>query len=201
VDGVDLRDHDLDDWRQHIGVVFQDFVRYAMVARENIGLGDLARIDDRAAVHAAAQRAGADALVERMPDGYETMLGRQFKSIGSDGVDLSGGEWQRVALARAFMRAGTGADGAEGAQLLIMDEPTAALDARAEHDLHLRFKELTQGRATLIISHRFSTVRMADHIVVVEGGRVVEQGSHTTLVQLGGTYARLYAMQAERYAA
>ena len=200
VDGVDLRELDLEEWRRRIAVVFQDFKNYTMLVRENIGLGDLGLIDDAGAVRAAALRAGADALVERMPDKYETMLGRRFKSIGNDGVDLSGGEWQRIALARAFMRAPVAEGRDAGAQLLILDEPTAALDARAEHQVYLRFKELTAGRATLLISHRFSTVRMADHIVVLDGGRIVEQGSHDELAARGGMYARLYAMQAERYA-
>ncbi|HET7767155.1 MAG TPA: ABC transporter ATP-binding protein, partial [Chloroflexota bacterium] len=191
VDGIDLRALDVDEWRRHVAVVFQDFARFNLPAHENIALGDLRRLDDRAAVETAATKGGAVTLVERMPEGYDTMLGRRFASTGSDGVDLSGGEWQRVALARAFMR--------EDAQLLVLDEPTAALDARAEHEIYLRFKELTQGRSTLLISHRFSTVKMADHIVVLEGGRIVEQGSHAALVARGGMYARLYAMQAERY--
>jgi ATP-binding cassette, subfamily B, bacterial len=192
VDGIELRAFDVDEWRRRIAVVLQDFVEYAMPVRENIGVGWLPFIEDREAVRAAAVSAGADTVVARLPEGYETMLGREFRSIGSDGVNLSGGEWQRMALARAFIR--------EEAQLLILDEPTAALDARAEHEIFLRFKALTEGRATLLISHRFSTVRMADHIVVLDGGRIVEQGSHEALVAGGGMYARLYAMQAERYA-
>jgi len=191
VDGIDLRELDLDEWRRRIAVVFQDFVEYAMPARENIGVGWLTSIENTDVVRAAAERAGADSLIARLPEQYETMLGRQFRSIGTDGVSLSGGEWQRIALARAFMR--------EGAQLLILDEPTAALDARAEHEIYLRFKELTKGRSTLLISHRFSTVRMADEIIVLDGGRIVERGSHDALVQRGGHYARLYALQAERY--
>ena len=191
VDGVDLRTLDLDEWRRRIAVVLQDFVEYAMPARENIGVGWLPSIEDTAAVRTAAERAGADSLIARLPEGYETMLGRQFRSIGTDGVSLSGGEWQRIALARAFIR--------DEAQLLILDEPTSALDARAEHDLFLRFKTLTEGRATLLISHRFSTVRMADEIIVLDGGRIVERGSHDALTATGGHYARLYALQAERY--
>ncbi|MDQ3699969.1 MAG: ATP-binding cassette domain-containing protein, partial [Chloroflexota bacterium] len=260
VDGIDLRDLDLEDWRSRVGVVLQDFSRYALPARVNIGIGSLPLMGDSVAVRAAAVRAGADTLVERLPEQYETVLGRRFRSIGGDGVDLSGGEWQRIALARAFMRApleqipeearpreaagGISAGQAEegdvreehapvrqsaeggalqgiqeeealkgaieedagdtgvgrGAQLLILDEPTSALDARAEHEIYLRFKALTRGRATLLISHRFSTVRLADHIVVLDGGRIVEQGAHQDLVARGGMYARLYAMQAERYA-
>lgn len=192
VDGRDLREIDVDDWRAQIGVVFQDFTRFILPAHENIALGDLSRFGDHAAVRAAAHAGGAAAVIDRLPDGYDTMLGRRFSAVGSDGADLSGGEWQRVALSRAFMRT--------GAQLLILDEPTAALDARAEHEIYLRFKELTRGRSTLLISHRFSTVRMADHIVVLDQGKIVEQGSHDALVAAGGMYARLYAMQAERYA-
>ncbi|HEX2033464.1 MAG TPA: ABC transporter ATP-binding protein [Chloroflexota bacterium] len=198
VDGLDLRELDLAAWRRQIGVTFQDFVRYSLVARENIGLGDVAEIEDLPAVQAAAVRGGAHEVVARLPNGYETMLGRRFKSIGNDGVDLSGGEWQKVALSRTFMRAPSPA-GAEGAQLLILDEPTAALDARAEHELFERFRTLTRGKATLLISHRLSTVKLADAIVVLQGGRITEQGSHETLMARGGYYARLYAMQAERY--
>jgi ATP-binding cassette, subfamily B, bacterial len=192
VDGRDLREIDVDEWRRHVAVVFQDFARFNLPAHENIALGDLSRLEDRTAVQAAAAAGGAVSLVERLPDGYDTMLGRRFSSLGGDGVDLSGGEWQRIALSRAFMR--------QDAQLLILDEPTAALDARAEHEIYLRFKELTRGRSTLLISHRFSTVRMADHIVVLDSGKIVEQGSHAALIAAGGMYARLYAMQAERYA-
>ncbi|HEU5318464.1 MAG TPA: ABC transporter ATP-binding protein, partial [Chloroflexota bacterium] len=143
-------------------------------------------------------RGGADEVIARLPDGYETMLGRRFSQIGHDGVDLSGGEWQKVALSRAFFRSLD--NGTAGAQLLILDEPTAALDARAEHELYERFRELTRDKATLLISHRFSTVRMADVIAVMEDGRITELGSHAELIAKGGTYARLYAMQAERYA-
>jgi ATP-binding cassette, subfamily B, bacterial len=193
VDGRDLREIDVEDWRAQIAVAFQDFTRYNLPAHENIALGDLGRYDDREAVRAAANAGGAATLVERLPDGYDTMLGRRFSAVGNDGVELSGGEWQRVALSRAFMR--------RDAQLLILDEPTAALDARAEHEIYLRFKELTRGRTTLLISHRFSTVRMADHIVVLDGGRIVEQGSHSALIEQGGMYARLYGMQAEAYVA
>jgi len=225
LDGVDLREYDLDEWRRRIAVVFQDFARYDLLARENIGVGNVPRVEDLAAVRAAAQRGGADELVARLPQGFETMLGRRFRGPagnggdGHDGVEPSGGEWQKIALARAFMRVppddpdcptdppdpevlgpGNGAgDAAARAQLLILDEPTAALDARAEHELYLRFRELTRGRSTLLISHRFSTVRMADRIVVLDNGGIVEQGSHDELAARGGRYARLYALQAERY--
>ena len=211
VDGRDLREYDLAAWRSQIGVIFQDFCRYHLPARDNIGLGDVARMNERGAVEAAAARGGAVAVVERLPDGYETILGRQFWTSQSnfgtervqEGTDLSGGEWQKIALARAFMRAGA-SDASEGgedgtAQLLILDEPTAALDVQAEYDVYLRFRELTRGKATLLISHRFSTVRMADQIVVLEDGRIVEQGSHGELMSRGGRYAELYEKQASRY--
>ena len=212
VDGVNLREVDLDEWRRRIGVVFQDYARYNMLARENIGLGSLPWMEDLGRVREAAESGGAAAVVDRLPNTYDAMLGRQFASAGSDGVDLSGGEWQKIALSRAFMRAPSadkGRDGSTdgasevgeegGAELLILDEPTASLDARAEHEVFQRFSELTRGRTTLLVSHRFSTVRMADHIVVLDGGRVIEQGGHADLIARGGEYARLYAMQADRY--
>jgi ATP-binding cassette subfamily B protein len=146
----------------------------------------LERIDDLAAVREAAERGGATSLIERLPEGYEALLGRWF----DQGHQLSGGEWQKVALARAFMRE---------AQILILDEPTAALDARAEHDLFARLRELTKGRTAIYISHRFSTVRMADRILVVEHGRLVEQGSHDELMRLNGRYAELFTLQAAAY--
>ena len=197
VDGVDLRECDIDSWRRQVSVVFQDFMRFNLVARENIALGDVTRVPEAAMVQAAAARGGADEMIARLPDGYETMLGRRFSEVGRDGADLSGGEWQKVALSRAFYRSSE--NGTPGAQLLILDEPTAALDARAEHELFQRFRDLTKDKATVLISHRFSTVRMADVIAVLEDGRITELGSHAELIARGGTYARLYAMQAERY--
>ncbi|HET7768122.1 MAG TPA: ATP-binding cassette domain-containing protein, partial [Chloroflexota bacterium] len=187
LDGTDLRAYDVDDLRRQIAVVFQDYARFQLSARDNIGFGQLEHLADLDRIVTATLRGGAGEVIEKLPQRYDTTLGRQF----SGGVELSGGEWQKVALARAFMR--------EDAQVLVLDEPTAALDAQAEYEIYERFRELTRGRTTLLISHRFSTVRMADHIVVLEGGRVVEQGPHAALVAQGGTYARLYDMQAARY--
>jgi ATP-binding cassette subfamily B protein len=186
LDGVDLREWDRDALRRQIAVLFQDFARYPLTARENIGLGDVARIADAGAIQTAAGRAGAGALLARLPRGGETWLGREFEG----GADLSGGEWQRIALARAFMR---------DAGILILDEPTAAMDPAAEADLHARFRELAAGRTTLLISHRLATVRLADRILVLEEGRLVEEGDHPGLLARGGRYAELYALQAERY--
>jgi ATP-binding cassette subfamily B protein len=214
VDGVDLREHDLEDWRRQSGAIFQDFSRYHFTARENVGLGDVARLDDLPAIAAAAGRGGAASVIEQLPAGYDTVLSLWLFNANNskvdEGVELSGGEWQKVALSRGFMRAtepadrggpaGVARDGAYGgAQLLILDEPTAALDTQSESDVYLRFRELTRGRATLLISHRFSTVRMADRIVVLEDGRIKEQGTHAELIALGGTYADLYEKQASRY--
>ena len=196
LDGVDLRDYDLTSLRREIGVIFQDFVRYDMRFDENVGVGEIESVrgylDNGNAVAApeplvhAADQSLASSLLPRLPAGYRQMLGRRFE----DGVDLSGGEWQKIALARAYMR---------DAQVLILDEPTAALDARAEYEVFERFSELMAGRMGVLISHRFSTVRMADRIVVLKGGEVVEQGTHEELVGAGGLYAELFAMQAIGY--
>ncbi|MGH2354350.1 MAG: ABC transporter ATP-binding protein [Chloroflexota bacterium] len=185
LDGVDLRDYDLDDLRRQIGVIFQDFVSYQLTAQENVGLGDAAHLDDLACVEGAARKGGAAPLIEGLPQGYATPLGSRF-----GGVNLSGGQWQKIALSRAFMRQ---------AQLLILDEPTAALDVQAEYDVYLRFAELTEGAMTVLVSHRFSTVRMADRILLLEDGRITEAGSHAELVARGGRYATLYELQAGRY--
>jgi len=196
LDGVDLREYDLTSLRREIGVIFQDFVRYDMRFDENVGVGEIESVrgylDNGASaaapeplVHAADQSL-ASSLLPRLPAGYRQMLGRRFE----DGVDLSGGEWQKVALARAYMR---------DAQVLILDEPTAALDARAEYEVFKRFSELMAGRMGVLISHRFSTVRMADRIVVLKGGEVVEQGTHENLVDAGGLYSELFGMQAVGY--
>ncbi len=186
LDGVDLRDYDMHELRRRIGVIFQDFVRYHLSAAENIGFGQIERVDDRERIVASAEKSGAHPLIEGLPNGYETTLGRWF----SEGRDLSGGEWQKIALARAFMR---------DCDLLVLDEPTAALDAENELMVFQRFRQLTAERMAILISHRFSTVRMADRIFVVEGGRITEQGSHAQLLEENRTYARLFNLQAESY--
>ena len=186
LDGVDLRDYDLASLRKNIGVIFQDFVRYDFVLRENIGVSQVEALEDEPRIREAARRGLADKLAARFEQGYGQMLGRRFEG----GVELSGGEWQKVALARAYLR---------DAQVLILDEPTAALDARAEYEVFVRFAELTQGRMAVIISHRFSTVRMADRILVLQGGELVEQGTHEALVAKGGLYAELFSLQAAGY--
>jgi ATP-binding cassette, subfamily B, bacterial len=186
LDGVDLREYDVDSVRRNVGVIFQDFVRYDFVLRENIAVGNIAAREDESRIETAAQRSLADTVAARLVGRYDQMLGRRF----DNGVDLSGGEWQKVALARAYMR---------DAQLLILDEPTAALDARAEYEVFLRFSELTAGRMAVLISHRFSTVRMADRILVLQGGELVEQGTHEALVAEGGLYAELFHLQAAGY--
>lgn len=186
LDGVDLRDYDLVSLRQNIGIIFQDFVRYDFMLRENIGVSQVEALDDDARIREAARRSLADSVAKRVPQGFEQMLGRRFEN----GVELSGGEWQKVALARAYMR---------DAQVLILDEPTAALDARAEYEVFLRFAELTKGRMAVLISHRFSTVRMADRILVLKGGELVDDGTHEELVARGGLYAELFSLQAAGY--
>ncbi len=187
LDGHDLRDYDPAALRQEIGVIFQDFVRFQFTAGDNIAVGRIDYREEKLKIEDAANRSLANTVVEKLPKQYEQMIGRRF----ADGVDLSGGEWQKVALARAYMRE---------AQLLILDEPTAALDARAEHEVFLRFAELTQGKMAVLISHRFSTVRMADRILVLEGGRLMESGSHEELLQQEGRYAELFRLQARGYA-
>jgi ATP-binding cassette, subfamily B, bacterial len=186
LDGRDLREYDVASLRQHVGVIFQDFVRYDFLLRENIAVGSIERREDEAAIRDAAERSLADDVATRLAGRYDQMLGRRFEG----GVDLSGGEWQKVALARAYLR---------DAQLLILDEPTAALDARAEYEVFLRFSELTAGKMAVLISHRFSTVRMADRILVLRGGELVEDGTHEELVARGGLYAELFGLQAAGY--
>jgi ATP-binding cassette subfamily B protein len=186
LDGIDLREYDLEDLHREIGVIFQDFMRYEMTARENIAVGRVEEIDNLELLQAAAQKSMADHIIGRLPQSYEQMLGRRF----DQGVDLSGGEWQKVALARAYFR---------DAQLLILDEPTAALDARSEFEVFQRFSELTSGKTALFISHRFSTVRMANRILVLENGKIAEEGTHAQLASLGGRYAEMFEMQASSY--
>jgi ATP-binding cassette subfamily B protein len=186
LDGVDLREYDLASLHAEIGVIFQDFMRYEMTARDNISVGRIEVPHTQDEIELAAHRSLASDVVDRLHSGYDQMLGRRFEG----GVDLSGGEWQKLALARAYLR---------DAQLLILDEPTAALDAKSEFEVFERFSELTLGKMALLISHRFSTVKMADRIVVLEGGRIVEQGTHAQLIALTGRYAEMFELQAASY--
>jgi ATP-binding cassette subfamily B protein len=186
LDGHDLREYDVEQLRANIGVIFQDFVRYHLTAAENIAVGQIGAREDRARIEEAARRSLADEVIRKLPDGYDQVIGKRFKT----GVDLSGGEWQKIAIARAYMRQ---------AQLLILDEPTAALDARSEFEVFQRFKELSEGNTAVLISHRFSTVRMADRILVLEAGRIEEIGSHEELLAAGRRYAELFELQAAGY--
>jgi len=186
LDGVDLREYDIDSLQREIGVIFQDFVRVDMAARANIGVGRLEHMENESRIREAAGKSRADEILTKLPGNLDQMLGRRFEG----GVDLSGGEWQKFALARAYLR---------DAQVLVLDEPTAALDAIAEYEVFKRFSELTEGRMALLISHRFSTVRMADRIVVLEGGAIREQGTHQQLIALGGRYAEMFELQAANY--
>ncbi len=186
LDGIDLREYDLDDLHSEIGVIFQDFMRYEMTARENIAVGRIEVAYAPEEIEYAAEKSLAASVIAKLDGGYDQMLGRRFEG----GVDLSGGEWQKIALARAYLR---------DAQLLILDEPTASLDARSELEVFERFAELTFGKMALLISHRFSTVRMADRIVVLEAGQLVEEGTHAQLMALGGRYAAMFEMQAASY--
>jgi len=205
INGVDLREYDLSQWRENTSVVLQDFSRYYLKARENIGVGRLELIKELDLISSAAERGGALELIERLPEKYDTMLGRIYSSAFESGAELSGGEWQKMALSRAFMRSLQGGRinlskfGMDDAQLLILDEPTAALDAQAEYDVYTRFNELTRDKTTFLISHRFSTVRMADLILVLENGAIIERGSHDELIDANGEYARLFNLQADRY--
>jgi ATP-binding cassette subfamily B protein len=186
LDGIDLREYDLESLYREIGVIFQDFMRYEMTARENIAVGQIDQINNLPLLQRAADKSMADEVIGRLPREYDQMLGRRF----AGGVDLSGGEWQKVALARAYLR---------DAQVLILDEPTAALDARSEFEVFQRFAELTAGKTALFISHRFSTVRMAQRILVLENGRIAEDGSHEELLNLSGRYAAMFELQAASY--
>lgn len=186
LDGYDLREYDLMELRREIGVIFQDFIRYQMTVSQNIAVGNIDQKDNRKLIIDAARQSLADPLVERLPGKYDQALGKRF----NQGVELSGGEWQKIALARAYMK---------DAAVLILDEPTAALDARAEYEVFRRFSELTRGKTAVLISHRFSTVRMADRIVVLDQGEIIEIGSHEDLLQNNGRYAELFKLQAMGY--
>ena len=186
LDGHDLREYSVEALRANVGVIFQDFVRYHLTAADNIAVGRIEARNDRARIEAAADRSLADEVIEKLPEGYDQVIGKRFKS----GVDLSGGEWQKIAIARAYMR---------DAQLLILDEPTAALDARSEFEVFQRFKELSEGKTAVLISHRFSSVRMADRILVLAGGQVEAMGTHEELLAQGGRYAELFELQATGY--
>ena len=186
LDGKPLNQYSLADLRNNIGIIFQDYIRFQMKAAENIAIGSINKIDELPSIKSAAKKSLADTVVTDLPDEYEQMLGKRFDK----GVELSGGQWQKVALARAYMR---------DAQLFILDEPTSALDARAEHEVFQRFAELIEGKAAVLISHRFSTVRMADRILFLEHGQLLELGSHEELVELDGKYAELFKLQAAGY--
>jgi ATP-binding cassette subfamily B protein len=186
LDGHDLREYDLFELRANIGVIFQDFVRFHLTAAENIAVGRIEARGDRRRIETAATQSGADQVIARLPGGYDQVIGKRFRK----GIDLSGGEWQKIAIARAYMR---------DAQLLILDEPTAALDARSEFEVFQRFKDLSHGKTAVLISHRFSSVRMADRIVVLGDGTVEAVGTHEELLQRGGRYAELFELQAAGY--
>ena len=186
LDGHDLREYDLDELRGNMGVIFQDFVRYNLTASDNIAVGKIAAREDRARIERAAMQSQADQVIARLPAGYRQMIGKRFKN----GVELSGGEWQKIAIARAYMR---------DAQVLILDEPTAALDARSEFEVFKRFKELSEGKTAVLISHRFSSVRMADRILVLADGKVEAAGTHDELLAQPGRYSELFELQAAGY--
>ena len=186
LNGRDIREYELESLRLAVGVIFQDYVTYFFSAAENIGVGRIRDVEDRAQIEEAADKSGAAEVIARLPSGYDTTLGRWF----DEGVQLSGGEWQKVALARAFMR---------DAEVLILDDPTASLDARAEYEIFAQMQQLTAGKMALFISHRFGTVRLADRILVLEGGRITENGTHEELLVLAGTYAELFELQAAAY--
>ena len=186
LDGVDLREYEIEDLWKEIGVIFQDFMRYDLKAAENVAIGRVEDLNNIFRLRSAAQKSLAEQVIRKLPLGYDQVLGRRFEG----GVDLSGGEWQKIALARAYLR---------DAQLLILDEPTAALDAKSEHEVFQRFAELTQGKMALLISHRFATVRMADRILVLENGQIAEQGDHEQLLLRGGRYAEMFELQASSY--
>jgi ATP-binding cassette subfamily B protein len=186
LDGIDLRDYDIMDLRKNTGIIFQDFLRYQMSFAQNIAAGNIDEQYNRPLIKVSAEKSLANLLADKLPDKYDQALGRRF----NNGIELSGGEWQKIALARAYMKE---------AQLLILDEPTSALDARAEYEVFLRFADLTKGKSAVLISHRFSTVRMADRILVLDKGRLIEIGSHEELLNKNGRYAELFLLQAKGY--
>jgi ATP-binding cassette subfamily B protein len=186
LDGIDLREYDIMDLRRNTGIIFQDFLRYQMSFAQNIAAGNIDQQYNRPLIEQSAEKSLASLLAKKLPQQYDQALGRRF----NNGVELSGGEWQKVALARAYMKE---------AQLLILDEPTSALDARAEYEVFQRFAELTKGKSAVLISHRFSTVRMADRILVLDKGQLIEIGSHEELLKLKGRYAELFHLQAQGY--
>jgi len=186
LDGHDLREYDLAQLRGNVGVIFQDFVRYHFTAAENIAVGRIEEIADRSRIEIAARSSLADEVINKLPERYDQIIGKRFRT----GVDLSIGEWQKIAIARAYMR---------DAQVLILDEPTAALDARAEYEVFQRFKELSRGKTAVLISHRFSSVRMADRILVLENGELEATGTHEELFAARGRYAELFELQAAGY--
>ncbi|MGH2565285.1 MAG: ABC transporter ATP-binding protein, partial [Ginsengibacter sp.] len=186
LDGIDLRDYDIIDLRRNTGIIFQDFLRYQMSFAQNIAAGNIDQQHNRPLIEQSAEKSLANILANKLPDKYDQALGRRF----NNGIELSGGEWQKIALARAYMKE---------AQLLILDEPTSALDARAEYEVFLRFADLTKGKSAVLISHRFSTVRMADRILVLDKGQLIEIGSHEELLNKGGRYAELFLLQAKGY--
>jgi ATP-binding cassette subfamily B protein len=186
IDGVPLGQFDLDELRRNFSVVFQDYGQYSMSARDNIWIGDVSLSDHDEMIEIAARKAGADRVIDALPQGYDTKLGFSF----DNGTELSDGQWQKIALARSFAR---------DAQVVVLDEPTSALDAISEHKVFERFRELVRGRTSILISHRLSSVRMADRILVLDGGRIVEQGSHDELIRQRGLYAHLFETQALRY--
>lgn len=187
LDGLDLQEWDVDVLRRRIGVIFQNFVRYQFTVGENIGVGDVEHLKNKTHWQTAAQKGMAQSFIDQLPQSFQTQLGRWFK----EGQELSGGQWQKIALSRAFMRS--------QADILVLDEPTSAIDAQAEFEIFNHFRAITQNQMVLLISHRFSTVRMADKIVVIENGEVIEQGTHKELLQLGGRYAKLFQLQAAGY--
>jgi ATP-binding cassette subfamily B protein len=186
LDGIDLKEYDLTALRQNIGIIFQDYLRYQMTLSQNIAVGNISELGNAPLIQKAAKESLAHPLTEKLPGRYEQALGRRF----NNGIELSGGEWQKVALARAYMK---------DSQVLILDEPTAALDARAEYDVFQRFAKLTQGKSAVLISHRFSTARLADRILVLNGGTILESGTHDELLEKNGQYAELFRLQAKGY--